>query len=313
VENILIGSKSGIDPAQLSQRIAIQLRLEQEMEHPDISFRYIEIQPPSNLNRCLTINERCTIEDALENNFVIGFEFPHIWSGRDIDPCVPEGPEDLLEIAQIARNVGASYLFTNPGDIGGNSFNIQRWTSAKEAHLDILQQISEIHPVAGIENANPVRHLETESVSGFFGMLPEDLLLFNFVVLDIAHAQFTVNHFKAPGRLESITALGKIHNRNKLSLEDYITTLKDKIQVVHVANAVGLGDIDKEGLLMSEGEADCDNFITTILKARSSLIRFVSEPSNIPYGIDYHALGELMYSEEKEIFNICLRKLSEKT
>lgn len=312
MKNISIGSKSGIDPIQLSQRVEIQMRLEREMNCSDISFRYVEIQPPSNLNRSLTIEERRTIEDALENDFMIGFEFPHIWSGRDVDPCVSEGMNDLLEIAVIAHNLNVSYMFSNPGDLVNTAYDIQRWEHAKDAHLNVLEQICEIHPVAGIENANPVRHLDSESVCGFFGMLPEDLLLFNFVVLDIAHAQFTVNHFKAPRRLESITALGEIHNRNKLSLEDYITTLKDKIQVVHVANAVGLGDIDKEGLLMSEGEADCDNFITTILNTRSSPIRFVSEPSNIPYGIDYHALGELMYSEEKKIFEICLRKLSEK-
>ncbi len=72
-----------------------------------------------------------------------------------------------------------------------------------------------------------------------------------------------------------------------------------------MANAIGLGDIDKEGLLMSEGEADCGLFITNVLKNRTTPIRFVAEPSNIPYGIDFHALGDLMYSEEKEIFNIC--------
>jgi hypothetical protein len=309
VKNIFIGSKSGTDPAQIAQRIEIQLRLEKELIHPNISFRYIEIQPPGNLNRDLMIEERRQVEYALENNFTIGFEFPHIWSGRDIDPCVVERSEDILEIAQIARNVGASYIFINPGDIGDSNFNIQRWNNAKEAHLNILQQIKEIHPVVGIENTNPIRHLESRKVYGFFGMFPDDLFLFDFVVLDIAHAQFTVNHFQAQEKISSIFALEQIHNRWKLNLHDYTAILKDKIQVVHVANAVGLGDLDKEGLVMSEGEADCNVFITDILKNRSTPIRFVAEPSNIPYGIDFHALGDIMYSEEKEIFSACLAGL----
>lgn len=312
MKNVFIGSKSGIDPVQLSQRVEIQMRLEKEMNCPDISFRYVEIQPPSNLNRSLTIEERRTIEDALENDFMIGFEFPHIWSGRDIDPCVPEGVNDLLEIAFIAHKLDVSYIFSNPGDLANTTYDIHRWTHAKDAHLKVVEQICEIHSVAGIENTNPIRHLESEDVYGFFGMLPEDLNLFEFVVLDIAHAQFTVNHFQAHRKLESINALEQIHNRKKLGLEDYIYMLRDKIQVVHVANAVGLGDIDKEGLVMSEGEADCDNFITKILNTRSSPIRFVAEPSHIPYGIDYCALGELMYSEEKEIFKICIDALSKK-
>lgn len=312
MKNIFIGSKSGIDPVQLSQRVEIQMRLEKEMNYPDISFRYVEIQPPSNLNRSLTIEERRTIEDALENNFMIGFEFPHIWSGRDIDPCVPEGMNDLLEIAIIAHSLDVSYMFSNPGDLVNSAYDIHRWKHAKDAHLKAFEQICEIHPIVGIENTNPIRHLDSKAVCGFFGILPEDLNLFEFVVLDIAHAQFAVNHFQAQRKLESITVLEQIHNRNKLSLEDYIYMLRDKIQVVHVANAVGLGDIDKEGLVMSEGEADCDNFITKILNIRSSPIRFVAEPSHIPYGIDYQALGNLMYSEEKKIFKICIEALSKK-
>lgn len=308
--DIYIGSKSGIDPGQLKQRIEIQLRLEKELAHPWIDFRYIEIQPPANLNRVLTNRERDVIDQALEKEFLIGFEFPHVWRGRDIDPCVSESMDDILEIAHIARELNVSYVFTNPGDIIRNgNFTVERWEYAKEAHLEALQQMSEIYPVAGIENTNPLRHLESEIVYGFWGMVPEDLVSFDFIVFDMAHAQFAVNHFHAEKKIESIAALQQIHMRENLLLEDYIFDLKEKIQVVHVANAIGLGDLNQEGLKMSEGDADCGGVISKIIDNRTSPIRFIAEPSPIPYGLDYYELGELMYLEEKEIFEYCHKHL----
>ncbi len=306
-----IGSKSGIDPAQIDNRIEIQLRLEDQFSHPEITFLYIEVQPPGNLNRGLTNQERKAIDRALDNGFRVGFEFPHLWSGRDIDPCVPESIKDMLEIAAIANDIGSSYLFTNAGDIHGKNYNAARWGNARHAHLEVVNKIKKINNCFGIENTNPIRYLDNGTALGFFGMLPEDLLLFDFVVLDIAHAQFTVNHFNSQDRLESIRALGEIHKRKMLSLSDYAVILKDKIKVIHVANSTGLGDIDKEGLRISEGDADCRLFLTDIFENRNSPIHLIAEPSHIPYGLDYLTLGELMYLEEKEIFEICCKILKE--
>ncbi|MCP3924051.1 MAG: hypothetical protein GY714_15845 [Desulfobacterales bacterium] len=302
---IYIGSKSGIDPEQLSQRIEIQLRLELELNHPDISFRYIEIQPPGNLNRSLTKEEQYVIDIALDKNFVIGFEFPHLWNGRDIDPCDYKSAGDIITIAGIAKEVGASYIFTNPGDISNHPYDRQRWEKARKAHIDIMQQLSEVHSSVGMENTNPIRHLDGYSVYGYFGMVPEDLFLFDFITLDIAHAQFAVNHFNRNERIESIESLEAIHQRETLSLDDYADILKDKIQVIHAANAIGLGEIDKEGLKLSEGQADCTRFIERVLKNRTTSIHIIAEPSHIPYNIDYFELGTIMYEEEKVLFEIC--------
>ncbi len=304
--SVFIGSKSGIESSQLENRIDIQLRLESELSHPDVSFRYIEVQPPSNLNRDLSVEEHRALDLALDKNFLIGFEFPHLWSGRDVDPCMPETMKDLLEIATIASELGVDYLFTNPGDLSGASYNYMRWRRARDAHLEAIRRIREIHPCPGIENANPIRHLNSGIVCGFFGMVPEDLCLFDFVVLDIAHAQFTVNHFRTRQKMESVSAVGRIHKRSVLSLDDYVTILGDKIQVVHVADSIGLGSLDKEGLRLDEGEGGCKKFISQILEKRCSPIRFVAEPSPIPYGLNYHSLGEVMYLEEKKIFEICV-------
>ena len=85
--------------------------------------------------------------------------------------------------------------------------------------------------------------------------------------------------------------------------------LKDKIQVVYVANSKGLGKLHKEDLRMSGGDADCNDFINKVLENRSTSIHLISDPNNIPYGIDYHRLGDVMYLEEKEIFKICIENL----
>ena len=86
---------------------------------------------------------------------------------------------------------------------------------------------------------------------------------------------------------------------------DYIKILSEKIQVVHVANSLGLGELDKEGLTMKDGEADCKKVIIELLNNRLIPLVLVSEPSPYPYGLDYIALGNIMKDEQTEIFKIC--------
>ena len=308
MENIkvFIGSKTGLNPTQINQRIDIQLDLESELTHSNISFRHIEIQPPNNLNRTISKKEQNAIDRAHDLGFSIGFEFPHIWNGLDIDPCIPGSIKNMIEIARIANGIGVRYMHTNPGDIFGDIFNIERHEKAKNAHINVFDEIKKIHPRIAIENSNPIRHLSnSESTYGFFGIMPEDLLLFNFITLDIAHAQFVVNHFDSQKKIQPIRVLSQILNRTHLNLIDFIDILSDKIQVVHVANSSGLGDLDKEGLKMKDGDADCREIITGLIQNRLTPLILISEPSPYPYEIDYTSLGGIMRDEQVEIFNIC--------
>ena len=302
---ILIGAKSGTDPRQIEKRIEIQLRLAEELSHAFVNFRYIEIQPPGNLNRGFDSLEIQAIEKARSLGFSLGFELPHIWGGLDVDPCIDGSLEDILHLTRIANDLGVDYLFTNPGDLYGSVFDHVRWTRNREIHEDMNLAMSEIHPCSGLENTNPLRHLSDGTVQGFFGMFPEDLAFFEFVVLDIAHAQFVVNNVESAEYLDNIRLLMDIHKRQSLSLNDFSDLLGEKIQVVHVANSKGKGLLEKEGLKIRDGDADCSAFLSNVLRTRQSPLRLVSEPSPIPYGMDYVELADLMYEEEKVIFDIC--------
>ncbi len=114
-----------------------------------------------------------------------------------------------------------------------------------------------------------------------------------------------VNHFNCQDRIQPIEVLSEILNRSQLNLIDYVNLLFEKIQVVHVANSSGLGYLDKEGLKMKEGDADCRKIITELLQNRLTPLILISEPSPYPYNIDYISLGDIMRDEQVEIFNIC--------